>query len=160
MLEVPLDDFANPEFIELNKSFFDKYIELRVQGNDPRTSFIRVFGMEHLPQEAQGIARRLEGIESTDYFNPHFDAALEATPVSKLWNPKRSLNELLCLVKGPYVKDSVKLNAVKELNIMVGIIIVDENGKTKAGRSLNDFYDTVDGAEGKGAAPAPTPTNA
>lgn len=157
MMEVPLDEFADPEFIELNKSFFDKYIALRVQGTDSRTAFIRVFGIDHLPQEAQGIHRRLEGIESTDYFNTHFDAALEATPVAKLWNPKRSLNELLCLVKGPLVKDSVKLNAVKELNIMVGIVIVDENGKTKAGRSLADFYDSVDplpkADEGKPAAP-------
>jgi hypothetical protein len=148
MMHVPLDDFADPEFIALNKSFFDKYISLRVQGHDQRTAFLRVFGIEHLPQDAQGQQRRLEAIESTDYFNTHFNAALEAIKVSDMWNPKRALNELLCVVRGPYVKDSTKLNAIKELNIMVGIVIVDENGKTKAGRSLADFYDSVDGDSG------------
>lgn len=153
---VPVDDFADPEFIELNKSFYDKYIALRVQGHDARTAFLRVFGKEHMPDGAQAIDWRLEGIESSEYFNKHFDAALEATPVVKMWNPKRALNELLCVVRGPYVKDSTKLNAIKELNIMVGIVIVDENGKTKAGRSLSDFYDGVDGVDpSKSAAPAP-----
>lgn len=145
---IPLDDFATPEFIEDNKSFYDKYIALRVQGYDPRTAFLRVFGAEHMPDGAQAIDRRLEGIEATNYFNTHFNAALEATPVSQMWHPKRALNELLCVVRGPYVKDSTKLNAIKELNIMVGIVIVDENGKTKAGRSLSDFYDGVEAVGG------------
>ncbi len=143
---VPVDDFADPAFIELNKSLYDKYIALRVKGYDARTAFLRVFGKEHMPENAQAIDWRLEGIESSEYFNKHFDAALEATPVSKMWNPKRSLNELLCVVRGPYVKDSVKLGAIKELNVMVGIIIIDENGKTKAGRSLADFYDDAESA--------------
>ncbi len=154
-MHAPIDEFADPEFIELNKTFFDKYIALRVQGHSAHTAFLRVFGQDHWPDTQRGHAR-LEAIESTDYFNKHFDAALAEIKVSDLWNPKRALNELLCVVRGPYVKDSTKLNAIKELNIMVGIVIVDENGKTKAGRSLSDFYDSVDAADGtKPAAPAP-----
>ena len=143
-MHVPVDQFADPEFIELNKSFYDKYIALRVQGHSAHVSFLRVFGKDHWPDSGQQGHARLEAIESTEYFNTHFDAALEKISVKDMWNPKRALNELLCVVRGPYVKDSTKLNAIKELNIMVGIVIVDENGKTKAGRTLADFYDSVD----------------
>lgn len=150
-----LDAFATPEFIEDNQYFYDKYIALRVQGYDSHSAFLRVFGAEHWPDSQQGHAR-LVAIESTDYFNTHFDKALESIDVSKMWNPKRALNELLCVVRGPYVKDATKLNAIKELNIMVGIVIVDEHGKTKAGRSLDDFYT----AQGETGGEENTATNA
>ena len=145
-MHVQIDSFAEPEFIAVNKSFFDRYIKLRVQGHSPHASFMRTFGPDHMPENGREQHARLEAIENTEYFSVNFDAALESTPVAKMWNPKRSLNELLCVVRGPMVKDRVKLGAIKELNIMVGIVIIDENGKTKAGRSLEDFYAGLDGA--------------
>lgn len=150
-MQPPIDEFATAEFIEDNKSFYDDYIDLRVQGFDPYSAFIRVFGMEHWPEQAHRGQARLNAIESTRYFNETFDAKLEKIKVTDLWNPKRSLNELLCVVRGPYVKDATKLNAIKELNVMVGIVIIDENGKTKAGRTLEDFYAMHDKADAKPA---------
>ncbi|WP_217478297.1 hypothetical protein, partial [Staphylococcus aureus] len=57
-----------------------------------------------------------------------------------LWNPKTALHELLQMVRDPTVKDSSRLSAIKELNVLAEITFVDESGKTRVGRGLADFY--------------------
>jgi hypothetical protein len=148
-----IDDFATPEFIRDNKSFYDKYIEYRVHGYSSHAAFNRVFGSDHWQSNQQGYIR-IEAMESTDYYKAEFERQLQGISTDKLWNTKLSLHELLATMRGPFTKDSTRLAAIKELNVLVGITVVDENGKTKAGRKLSDFYDS----EGDGATPAkPTP---
>lgn len=138
-MERPIDEFADEEFIALNQPHFDKYVEMRVHGHSAQTSFMRIFGAAHWPGPQQGHVR-LDAIESTEYFKNQFAKRLEEVKIHELWDTKKSLHELLNLVRGDYIKDATRLAAAKELNVLVGITIVDENGKTKAGRSLADFY--------------------
>ena len=133
------DEFADPDFIQQNQSFFDRYIDMRVHGHDPRQAFVHVFGNEHWNENQQGY-RRIEAIESSPYYTEQFALKLKSIPVGELWDSKKAVNALLTNVRSPFVKDATRLSAIKELNILVGIVIVDDNGKTKAGRSLADFY--------------------
>lgn len=133
------DEFADPEFIAQNQPFFDRYVDMRVHGHDSKQAFLHVFGAEHWNENQHGY-RRIDEIESTAYYTEQFAAKLKTIPVGDLWDSKKALNALLTNVRSPYVKDATRLAAIKELNILVGIVIVDENGKTKAGRSLADFY--------------------
>jgi hypothetical protein len=141
-----LDEFADPEFIKLNQSFFDDYIKLRVHGKPAYQSFIRVFGSEHWEGVQQGH-NRIEAIESTQYFLTQFDKVLEETSASDLWNAKKALHALLAASQDLNNRDAVRLAAVKDLNLLTGIVIVDENGKTRVGRTLNDFYTELEGKE-------------
>ncbi len=134
-----LDDFAQPDFIAVNEPFFDRYVDLRVHGYSSRTSFIKVFGLDHYPDPQQGY-RRTSDIEETDWYRAAFEARLKTVTVAELWHTKSSIHELLAIVREDATRDSTRLNAIKELNVLVGITVVDENGKTKAGRTLADFY--------------------
>lgn len=126
--------FADEAFAELNSEAFDMYVEYRVKGHHAQTSFIKVFGEDtrsHLI---------CEYIEHNPYYQRKFKQRLKDIKIEELWDAKMAVNELLATIKNPYFKDSTRLNAIKELNILIGITVVDENGKTKAGRSLADFY--------------------
>lgn len=145
------DEFGDEEFIAANKQYFDKYIDRRVQGYSDQNSFMHVFGASYWQGHQQGFAR-IRAIEASEYFKREFNIKVAALKPHQIWSPNTAVHELLQLVRGDDVKHSVKLNAAKELNILMGIIVVDENGKTKAGRSLDDFYKQFDSDSAKSAA--------
>lgn len=134
---IPASTYAEEQFAELNKAYYDRYVEHRVRGYTAYQSMSKVFGLKAMSQVTFEIAEKLE---ANPYYIRRFDERLKAIKVEELWNVKTSLHELLCIARSPLSKDSTRLNAVKELNVMVGIVVVDENGKTKAGRTLEDFY--------------------
>lgn len=135
---VPPFKFSDETFLTQHMDMFLDYVGYRVQGMFSSDAFRRVFGEEN----AKGTQahERVINLEHSPLFRNTFKAALEGSKVSELWNTKTSIHELLSLVRNPYTKDATRLSAAKELNVLVGITVVDENGKTKAGASLNDFY--------------------
>lgn len=138
-----LDLFADPNFIEENKVFYDRYIKLRVHGYPAKQSFLKVFGLEYWggdQDSEQHGQQRVEAMECTPYYLEQFDAVLKAIPPTELWNAQRSIHERLTLIRNPYIKASTQLSAQRDLDVLLGIVVIDENGKTKAGRSLDDFY--------------------
>lgn len=135
---VPPFKFSDETFLAQDMELFLDYVGYRVQGMFSSDAFRRVYGEEN----AKGTQahERVINLEHTWLFRNTFKAALDGSKVSDLWNAKVSIHELLSLVRNPYTKDNTRLAAQKELNILIGITVVDENGKTKAGASLNDFY--------------------
>jgi hypothetical protein len=131
--------FGEEKFAELNKDHFDAYIEYRVRGYHASVAFTRIFD-EVNAQHAQLAA---EFLEHNPYYQRRFKERLEAIKLEKLWDTKISVHELLSVARNPFARDSTRLNAMKELNIMYGITIVDENGKTQRGKGLADFYASV-----------------
>jgi hypothetical protein len=131
--------FGEEKFAELNKDHFDEYIEYRVRGYHASVAFARIFD-EIQPQMAQACT---EFLEHNQYYQRQFKARLKEIQLDKLWGTKVSVHELLSMARNPFARDSTRLNAVKELNVMYGITIVDENGKTQRGKQLADFYATV-----------------
>jgi hypothetical protein len=134
MDNIPHKTFADLDFAELNSEAFDAYIEYRVKGQHAQSAFVRVFGED---THSHIIC---EYIEHNPYYHRQFKKRLKEIKVEELWNDKMAISELLATARNPYFKDSTRLNAIKELNILIGITVVDENGKTKQGRSLSDFY--------------------
>lgn len=163
-MERLVDEFAEPEFIQINLPFFERFVELRVHGYSSRIAFIRAFGADNYGESPQAGYRRTQDIESSEWYGAAFELKLKELKANDLWNEKESIHQLLSIVRSEMVKDSVRLNAVKELNVLCGITIIDENGKTKAGRSLDDFYrsrtdPSVPAEQSPGESPAPSQGN-
>jgi hypothetical protein len=135
---VPPFKFSDEQFLTSHLDLLLDYVGYRVQGMFSSDAFRRVFGKEC--SEGTQAHERLINLEHTSLYRNVFRNALDTAKVGDLWNTKTSIHELLSLVRNPYAKDATRLQAAKELNVLVGITVVDENGKTKAGSSLNDFY--------------------
>lgn len=137
MIATP-DDFEDVKFAKNNIEAFRAYVELKIQGYASGHCLRSVFGLEYL---ADGLHHeRIYALERNPEYKRLFNHELKNVKPSTLWSPQVSINELLQLIRSPFVKDAARLAAIKELNVMYNIVVVDEKGNTKAGRSLDDFY--------------------
>lgn len=132
-------DFEREEFAKLNQDAFDAYVELVLIGHHPTVAIKRAFGEEYGGD--QYTQERINAIERNPYFAERFKKRLAKVTIPELWDAKVSIRELLQMVRSPFVKDSTRLNAVKELNVLAEITFVDEQGRTRARpKGLDDFY--------------------
>lgn len=129
-----------------NHEVFDAYVELRLHGIHSTSAFRQAFS------ECDGITSRsadnfffdrVNAVEYNPYVTGRLRDRLAVVKPQELWNTNIAINEILSLARDPMSKCSTRLNAMKELNVLIGIVVIDENGKTKAGRSLDDFYRDV-----------------
>jgi hypothetical protein len=132
--------FGQEKFAQLNKDHFDDYVEYRVRGYHPSIAFVRIF--DEVPAQLANFAT--EFLEHNPYYQRRFKERLEQVKLDKLWDTKMAVHELLGVARNPFAKDSARLNAMKELNIMYGITLVDEHGKTTRGKGLADFYASLE----------------
>ena len=138
---IKVGTFAAPDFKERYPEQFADYVNWRVKGKQPHRAFMLTFGPAY--HKNQYTAQRIDALESNKEFHKAFDEALKATKVDEQWNTEKAIHALLSLAEDEFVKDNVRLSAIKELNVLIGIVVVDENGKTKAGSSLADYYARV-----------------
>lgn len=132
------EDFALLRFAQNNQALFDEFIELAVRGVPIADCMRLTFGEDMLAdQYAHG---RIWAIQRNPYYKGKFAKRLQEIPTAELWNPKLAVHNLVKLALDPGAKDSARINAMKELNVITGITVVDENGQTKIGRSMDDFY--------------------
>lgn len=127
-------------YSENNEQLFIEYAKLRVHGIHPSIAFRRVWGEEFWDSFSQA---RIYAVESTEIYIHNFRSILLATPIKELWNDKLSVHKLLSIANNVFDKGSTQLRAIQELNVLVGITIVDENGKTRKGSSMSDFYTDI-----------------
>lgn len=128
-----------------NAKLIEDYARLKVFGVHQSIAFRRLWGEEFWDSFAQA---RIYAVESTEVYENAFRDILQTTPLNKMWNDKLSVHKLLSLVNNPFINASVQLKAISELNILMGITIVDESGKTRKGNNMSDFYKSV-GTENK-----------
>lgn len=147
--------FADEKFLKLNGSLVNEYVEYKIHGYHSTVAMRAVFGEENFDAQSHD---RIVNLEASVAYREKFKARQKAIPKSELWNPEIAMTELMAFTRNPYMKETVRLNALKELNVLLGITIVDENGKTKAGRSLEDFYSQFGIPVASGAA-SKTPTD-
>ncbi|AMR79632.1 hypothetical protein [Cupriavidus nantongensis] len=146
--------FADEDFLKDNEYFVDRYVGLRVRGHSQHAAFRRVFGADNIDNYTQ---HRIDNLESTDFYNDKFDAAVKSTPVDQILNERIALVELMSVYRNPLMKETARLGALRDAMVLTGITEIDENGKTrKAGRALSDFYNT-EGLVYPPAAPAAAP---
>jgi hypothetical protein len=129
--------FADETFVRANEGLVAKYVEYRVKGYPDQMAFLRVFGSDY---KDQYLHQRIDNLEHNVVYRKMFDERLKTIPVDELWNARISLQELLNIARSWFAKESTKLAAMRELNVLCGITVIDEQGRTKAGRRLEDFY--------------------
>lgn len=145
--------FSDEQFVKLNWPLYQRYVKYKVEG----WSEVKAFGYAFkLPFDTTTI-QRITHLESTDAYREEFQRQMDAMDPNKMWNRNISVHNLVRLINDPEGRDSTKLAAIKELNVMFAITIVDENGKTRAGASLEDFYKGMEkrGMDGKQVVPQP-----
>jgi hypothetical protein len=135
--------FGDEDFTILYKEKINMYVEYRVRGFHSQIALGRAFGSENAASGDSSTNERVFHLESNPYYMDRFERRLKEIHMDELWSAKTSVHEMLSILRSPYTKDSTQLAAAKELNVVFGITIVDENGKTRAGRSLADFYKNV-----------------
>lgn len=125
-------------FALANVEVFNKYIDLRVHGVHSHEAFRRAFPLDWY-ENANGFART-NSVEFNPYTISRMRDTLATVDPATLWNPRLAVHEMLCLARDPYAKEAARLGAMKELNVLLNITVTDEKGKSRAGRSLDDFY--------------------
>lgn len=136
------EDFEDHNFALNNQRLFDEFIGLVVRGVSDHVAMRLVFGDSVCAD--QMATARIYAIKRNPYYKNNFDAKLESIPLSEMWNPRIAIHQLLRLVRDELAKDTARLNAMKELNVITGITVIDEAGNTKMGRSLDDFYSSLE----------------
>jgi hypothetical protein len=129
--------FRNEEFAEKNAALFLRYVEWRVNGYHSVTCLKRSFGSEY---DSHNVQSYIDAIECNPFYRNAYVKRMEEMKLSDFWDAKISAHELLSMARNVYAKEAARIAAMKELNVMYSITIVDENGRTKAGKSLDDFY--------------------
>jgi hypothetical protein len=105
---------------------------------------------------------RVTYLEGTDWYIEEFEKRLAAKTAHELWPANTAINRLLQRIEDPAEKGAVRVMAIKELNVLTGVTVIDEKGNTRAGRSLEDFYKSAPTNEAlaKGAADVAIPAAA
>lgn len=134
-------DFAAEDWAERFSDPFDDFIELRIKGVDKEVAIITAFEMIKYGARLHNVNELSVAAESNPYFRKRFEPRLKDKNPNDLWDGNKALHALLKLVQSESVRDSTRLNAIKELNILLGITELDEKGQTKLiDKSLAEFY--------------------
>ena len=135
--DIPPLEYASEKFAKDNLEGFDEYIGFRIAGHSPSVAFCRAF---RVPQEHNANNYTIAcAIEANPYIRRGIESALEKMDAKKVWTSSRAVWELMQLVVNQMNRESTRLAAIKELNVLAGITIIDPNGKTKI-PTLQDFY--------------------
>lgn len=129
--------FGEESFVEANMEAILEYIEYRVHGYHEALALRRVFGENYNDSK---LYARIDKLEHNRAYRDIFEKRLKEIPLEELWNDRLSIHELLSIMRSWATKDATRLAAARELNVLCGITVVDENGRTRAGRNWNDFY--------------------
>lgn len=135
---MPPVQFRSEEFAKLNIAFISDYADYRVVGWNAERAFLRVFGTDYADLWLQS---RIEALEHNLVYRKVFAEKFALVKMENMYGPKLAVYELLALLNNPFTKCSTKMSAIKELNVLYGITVVDAAGKTTAGKSLKEFYE-------------------
>lgn len=134
------DSMREDWYVNKHTDMYEDYVEMRLTGVHPSIAFRRIWGEGYWDQMSQS---RIYAIEESNFYRKEFAIRLAATPIEKLWDLKKSVHNLVCLSQNPFAKDNTRLGAMKELNVLVGITMIDENGKTVAGKGMREVQDAL-----------------
>jgi hypothetical protein len=158
VIKLPPMQFRDEQWARDNIVSVSEYADYRAMGWSPEKAFLRVFGTDYADWYLEA---RCATLEHNIIFRRVFAEKYASLKTDELFSAKQSAYELLRLINSDFTKCSTKLAAIKELNIMFNITVVDDNGKTRAGSALADFYKDVavpvTSAEGTAGARHPEP---
>ncbi|CAG4916121.1 hypothetical protein [Paraburkholderia saeva] len=124
--------FSNPSFIQENRPFFEKYVDLRVKGFGGNAAFNRAFGPCLTDLHSHEIALATERIERTHYYVARFDKRSAEMPIDEMWTLRDCLEIHLSIVHDEHAKGHTRIQAARELDDLTG-------SRLKVGKLLKDL---------------------
>lgn len=132
--------FSCPNTAYEYKANFDVYVELRVRGIPRDLAVVEAFDMIRLGVDMGNVRQLAFACDINQYVRIRFRQVLENKDIKKdLWSERTAVNKLLELVNDESVRDSVRLNAIVQLNVLCGYIQLDEAMSKRIGHTLADF---------------------
>ncbi len=129
--------FRSEQFARLNIAIISEYADYRVTGVNPERAFTRVFGTDYADLH---LYARIEALEHNLVYRQVFAEKFAALKIEQMYGPKMAVFELLSLANNPFTKCSTRMAALKELNVLFDVTVVDEAGRTRKGKALSEFY--------------------
>jgi len=133
----PARAFRDQAFAQANIGLISDYADYRVMGWNPERAFIRVFGTDYGDLH---LFARIEALEHNLVYRQVFAKRFGATPLNRMFSVKHAIWHWLSLLNNPFVRETVRAQAIVQLQTIYGITVVDEAGTTKASKTLDDFY--------------------
>ncbi|MCA7922123.1 hypothetical protein LGM35_06460 [Burkholderia cenocepacia] len=137
-------DFASLEYAEEFSELFDRFIELCIQGIPGEDAIIDAFEMIQNGARLHNAKELARAARANPYFKTRFPAQLKKARPADLWNTRKAINYFLTMALDPNVRDTVRFNAARELGVLTGITIVDENGQTRRAEEMAGLLDKID----------------
>lgn len=141
---LPPAQFRSERFAQLNLEAVSEYADYRAMAWTPEKAFLRVFGTDYADIL---LMARIEALEHNIVYRKLFASKFGQMELDKMWDAKMAAYELLLLVNNPFTKDSTKHAAIKDLNLLYGIVIVDPNGNQRPGKDWTAFYKDAKGCD-------------
>jgi hypothetical protein len=139
MDNISLDQFATEDFAITNREAFDAFVDYLVDGVHQQIAFVRLFG------EDQQSHVKCELMLHNPYVQREVKRKKTEAKPEEQWTIMDSIVHWKSFVKNPYFKDSTRVAALKELQVIMGITEIDDQGRTRKVPTLNDLYpDPVD----------------
>lgn len=135
--KLPPAQFRSEVFAEKNLEAIGEYADYRAIAWPPEKAFLRVFGTDYADL---WLTARIEALEHNLVYRKLFASKFGLLELDKMWDAKMAAYELLLLVNNPFTKDTTRHGAIKDLNLLFGIVIVDPNGNQKPGKDWTTFY--------------------
>jgi hypothetical protein len=137
MPRIHVDDFLDEDFLKEIAVCVHWYARFRVQSVQSHLAFRRVFGPVNCDNN---MYERIQNLECSIAYTRKFAEILEKTPIDKILNAKRAVHAYLDLAFNPNTRDASKVSALKEATVLAGITVLDEDGQTRLGNGMADFY--------------------
>ncbi|OJA81159.1 hypothetical protein BGV72_02635 [Burkholderia ubonensis] len=113
-----------------------RYIQLRALGHKSIAALTGAFGHEYL--RAVNPSAYIDLIETSDTYMNGFRRAVEDS-TQKLWSDEIAARVLFSIATNESAKNTERIAAAKELNVLYGVTVIDEKGNTRRGMSLEDL---------------------
>ncbi len=146
--------FSRKDFTKFNHQHFIDFAEARIEGYSRVVALRMCFGSQFV--FGSETAAYCYAIEANPFYKQQYEKKLESLELKKAWNPKISMVALKQLIRDDFVKDNVRMAAIKEANVLAEVTFVDEKGNTRAVRGIDDFYRENPGGD-NAAIPEHTP---
>ena len=130
-------EIRTPTFARQYQHLVIDYARCRLEGIEAERAFQRAFGTDY---QDQYLARRVEALEHSDVYRSIYGALLAERELADIFDVKKAIMQWMQIIGSSTARDTSKVAAIKELQVLYGLTVIDANGNTRAGKSLADFY--------------------
>lgn len=142
--ELPRHDpqnFADQTWLSDLTENVDTFVTLYAQGVPRDTAVIAAFEMIKYGRFLGNADLLAQALLSVASVRSKINAKIKAAKPDELWHARLSAHKLLQIVMDDRNRETARLNAIAQLNVLLGITEMTETGQQKlVDKSLADFY--------------------